>query len=404
MKKKLLLVFSILTINVMLGSLFSQNSDDALLKKLVEKNILSQEEANELSKETTTDKTNFVDNTTKKVRNIFSNIPYINIGGYGLMMYQYKEYDKTHHDFKARVIYLSVKGDITKNLSYFILTEFVDPMVYEYYIDWHPTKEFGIRGGQFKVPFTLENPISLTNLETVLNTRSVSTFAGMGDDIQRKTNGVNKTGRDLGIQISGSLINGEDHDYLQYSMGMFQGQGMNASEKNNNKDFAGSIAIQPVKGLRFVGGLYLGEVTYLQKHAYYDPYWGYYEYEKDYTRVRNRWALSADYKNNRFYARTEWIHANDGGIDKEGLYGTASVYCIPNKMNIVGKVDYLNNNKDYNLEVIDYTLGVNYYFYNQCRFQLNYTYSGYSKKWVNNSFGSNRRGENSVLAQMQIVF
>lgn len=403
MKKKLLLAFSFLTINVMLGSLFSQNSEDALLKKLVEKNILSQEEANELSKETTADKTNFVNNATKKARNIFSNIPYMNIGGYGLMMYQYKEYDKTHHDFKARVIYLSVKGDITKNLSYFILTELVDPMVYEYYVDWHPTKEFGIRGGQFKVPFTLENLVSLTNLKTILNTRSISTFAGMGDDVQKTTNGVNKTGRDLGLQISGSLINGENHDYLQYSMGMFQGQGMNASEQNNSKDFAGSIAIQPVKGLRFVGGLYLGEVTYIQDFTA-PGMGGIVTYWKDKNRVRNRWALSADYKTDRFYACTEWIHANDGGIDKEGLYGMVSVYCIPDKMNIVGKVDYLNNNKDYNPEVIDYTLGVNYYFYNQCRFQLNYTYSGYSKKWVNNPMVNNHRGENSVLAQMQIVF
>ncbi len=386
MKRNLLIITLLFTITA--TSLLAQESDNALLKKLVEKNILTQQEADELKTDTKKDE-NFIEKSSGKVRDIFSNIPYIKLGGYGLLMYQYNEYDKAHHDFKARVIFLSVKGEITENLSYFILGELVDPMLYEYYIDWTPLKEFNIRGGQFKVPFTLENPISLINLETIANTRSISALAGMGDDVLRKNNGINKSGRDLGVQFSGSLISGERHDYLQYALGMFQGEGMNVSEKNSNKDFAGNLAIQPIKDLRLVGGLYLGEATYSKLNNYYPTK----------SHVRNRWALSADYKNNSFYARTEWIHANDGGIKKEGLYGTALWYFIPEKVNVVGKVDYYNHNKDRNSEVMDYTLGVNYYFYNQCRFQLNYTFSDYSKRWAKNHVT-----ENTVLAQMQIVF
>lgn len=113
--------------------------------------------------------------------------------------------------------------------------------------------------------------------------------------------------------------------------------------------------------------------------------------------VRNRWYLSTDYKSDRFNARAEWINANDGGIDKEGLYGLASYYITPKKLQALGKVDYYNKNKSINSEAIDYTLGINYYIYNQCRIQLNYTYSDYNSTW-------GTKDSNTVLAQLQIGF
>ena len=75
-----------------------------------------------------------------------------------------------------------------------------------------------------------------------------------------------------------------------------------------------------------------------------------------------------------------------------GLY-----YFVPKKFNAFAKVDYLNQNRDTSKEVIDYTLGLNYYFYGACRFQVNYTYSDYSKSW-------GEKNSNVVLGQMQIVF
>lgn len=368
---------------------FSQDSNSELLKKLVEKNILTQEEADELMSDQPKEKEskNFIEKGSKKINEIFPNTPYFRLGGYGMLMYQYRQYKPSHHNLSTRVIFISARGQITNNLSYFILGELTDPTIYEYYAEWAPIKELKIRGGQFKVPFTLENPISLTALETVINTRSISALAGMSDDVLYLNNNFNKSGRDLGIQISGSLFNIGNHDLIQYATGMFQGEGMNVSDKNNNKDFAGTLAVQPVNGLKVAGGLYLGETSYAKVN----------ELEVK-SHVRNRWALSAEYTSKKLYARSEWIHGNDRGIDKEGLYGTAMYYFIP-KMNIMGKVDYYNQNKDYNSEVMDYTIGLNYYFFNDCRFMINYTFSDYSKKW-----GGQHRSENTIFAQMQIVF
>jgi len=386
--KRFLLIVCIVAITSV--NAFSQNSNDELLKKLVEKNVLTQEEADELKKDQKEEVSqgNIVNKGAERVRDIFSNIPYFKLGGYGMLMYQYRQYNPSHHNLSARVIFISASGRITDNLSYFILGELTDPMIYEYYAEWAPLKQIALRGGQFKVPFTLENPISLTNLETVINTRSISALAGMADDPLYLNNRVNKTGRDLGIQLSGSAVSMGSHDLIQYAAGVFQGEGMNVSDKNNTKDFAGTLAVRPINSLKIAGGVYAGQATYTKINEI-----------EERSHVRNRWALSAEYNSSNFYARSEWIRGNDGGISKEGLYGTALWYFVPQKLNIMGKVDYYNQNKDNNSEVMDYTVGLNYYFYNQCRFMVNYTFSDYSSKW-----GGNHRTENTVFAQMQIAF
>lgn len=365
--------------------MFSQDSNSELLKKLVDKNILTQAEADEISREDVKkeEKQNFAQ-SLEKIRDAF-NTPYMKFGGYGLLLYKYSQYDKVHHDLNARVLFLSMEGRLTDHFRYFILYEFTDPRLYEFYGEWMPSDFFKLRGGQFKIPFSFENPISLTDLETISNTRSVSSLVGMtGDPIQwSKGNGnrMNQTGRDIGIQVSGSLFNNGSHDLVQYAAGMFQGTGLGVKENNGTKDFVGNIAVQPIKDLRIAGGLYAGKAVY---------------HDKDHG--RNRWIVGSDYKSDRLYARAEWIHGNDGGIKKEGLYGTALCYIMPNKLNFVGKIDYFNENKDTDREVIDYLVGVNYYFWGKCRFQLNYTYSDFSKNWHGHS------SENTVQAQMQIVF
>lgn len=386
MKNLLLIICCLVFVNF---HVHSQDSNSELLKKLVEKNVLTQEEADELMNEQNKDdKKAQAPKKGFRAHDIFSNIPYLKLGGYGMLMYQYREYNPSHHNVSARVIFISARGNITNNLSYFILGELTNPMIYEYYAEWSPIKELAIKGGQFKVPFTLENPISLTNLETVINTRTISALVGMGDDPQFLNNRVNKTGRDQGLQLSGAFIDMGSHNLLQYAAGVFQGEGMNVSDKNNTKDFSGTLAIQPLNGLKVAGGVYAGKATYQKIN----------EIETR-SHVRNRWALSAEYTSKDFYARSEWLKGNDGGINKEGLYGTALWYFIPQKMNVIGKVDYFNQDKDNNREVMDYTLGLNYYFFNQCRFTVNYTFSDYSNRW-----GGKHQTENTVFAQMQIVF
>ncbi|WP_165042105.1 porin [Dysgonomonas sp. ZJ709] len=374
--------FFMLLLSMLCTLSYGQDTNSELLKKLVEKEILTQDEADEIQRESTLEKQeDTFTKTTEKIKETFSS-PYAQFGGYGLFLYKYNDIAKVKHTAEPRVIFLSLSGELGSNIRYYILGEVVDPMLFEFYGEWTPVKAFGLKAGQMKTPLSMENQISLTGLETVSYTRSVSNLTGMAGDVLvgRLTN--NNAGRDIGIRVAGSTKN----DLLCYALGLYQGTGINTAENNNSKDLAGSLIFQPIKGFRIGGSAYWGEAHYTKPG---DTEIG--------DHVRNRWVLSSEYKSDRFYARTEWITGNDGGTDKEGLYGTALWYFIPKKFNTVAKVDYYNRNKDVNSEVMDYTLAVNYYFYKQCRLQLNYVYSDYSKDWET-------RNTNLVLGQLQVVF
>lgn len=360
--------------------------DDALLKKLVDKQILTQQEADEIAKENNkTSQPASFGQKVEKVRDAF-NTPYMKFGGYGLLMYKYSDVSNIKHDFEPRVVFLHMGGKLTNTVSYFVMAELVDPLLHELYLDWTPSKEFNVRAGQFKVPLSLENQISLTNLETVMYSRTISSLISMGDDVMKLQNKRNNGGRDIGIQASGSLASLGNHDLIQYSLGVFQGSGITTREQNNTKDFAGTLLFQPIKGFRAGVGAYFGQATYSNDGGVTVA-----------DHVRNRWGISSDYHTDRLTARAEWFKGNDGGIDREGIYGSLMYYFAPKKFNAVAKVDYYNSNKSINREVTDYTLGINYYFYPQCRFQLNYTHSDYTKKW-------GAEDSNTVYAQLQVVF
>ncbi|NDV67397.1 porin [Dysgonomonas sp. 25] len=379
--KKLLFILILILFT---STIYAQNDvNSGLLQKLVEKQVLTQEEADELLKESAAKPdNNKIEEAAAKVRSIFNNTPYLQIGGYGLFLHTYDNTKAVKHNTRTRVVYLHARGQLTDKLSYFFMSEFVNPMVYEYYIDWTPIKEANIRLGQFKVPYTIENPYSATALETVFNTRSVSALAGMGDDVMQYQNGINNSGRDLGVQVSGNALN----DLIDYKIGLFQGAGMNTSDKDNSKNLAGTILFQPIKGLKVGGSAIWGEATYKLPHEAVED-----------THVRNRWSIGGEYRSDRLYVRSEWLRGKDGKTDKEGLYGTAKYYILPTKLNLVGKVDYFNQDKESNSEVLDYLIGADYYFYTNCRIQLNYLYSDYSEKW-------DQKNSHQVMAQLQIVF
>ena len=379
-------IAALILLFVLHGGIAAQNSDD-LLKKLVEKNVLTQSEADQLRESSAKEEKSSTTQTVEKVRNFF-NSPYLQFGGNGQLMYRYSDVDQIHNDFKAKNLFLSVNGKLNEAFRYGFLVEFVNPSVQEFWGEWTASKMFNLKVGQFKSPFTMESQLVPATLETASYSRTISNLVGYAgeDDVLKKQNNKNNFGRDAGMMVSGELISLANHNLIQYSAGVFQGTGVTTGETNNGKDFAGMLLLQPVKGFRIGGGAYLGQATYTKVGETVVS-----------DHVRDRWYLSADYKSDRFYARSEWVHGNDGGIDKEGVYGLGMFYLIPKKLNVLAKVDYYNRNKDVNSEVIDYTAGVNYYFYPMCRVQLNYTYSDYSDKW-------DAPNSNIVFAQLQIAF
>ena len=72
-------------------------------------------------------------------------------------------------------------------------------------------------------------------------------------------------------------------------------------------------------------------------------------------------------------------------------------WSLNEKWHIVNGVDHYSNNISKNSEATDYKTGLNYIFHENCRAQINYLYSDYSKAWKT-------ADNHSIAIQLQVVF
>lgn len=85
----------------------------------------------------------------------------------------------------------------------------------DFYIDWVPTKEFGIQVGQFKVPFLVQQLTSSTKQQFI-------------DRGQASTNYFDLV-RDVGANVHGTVLDGK----LNYAVFAMNGEGANTINNNN---------------------------------------------------------------------------------------------------------------------------------------------------------------------------
>lgn len=295
----------------------------------------------------------------------------LNLTGYAHVIYSANEHpalglgnNDVNSSFDlARAVLTAIGtfGD-KKQFKYSLQYNFVSSSsgLMDLYGEWDPVQAANFRFGQFKIPFTMEMPMSATRVETIYSTRPIAAMAG---------------GRDIGVQLSGKAFQGEGFSKLVYAAGIFNGTGKNAKDNNNHKDVIGTVYVQPIKGLRVNGSIYSGKtygtvngVLPLENH------------------VHNLWSVGLDYNITHFSGRSEYLSANDGGIHKEGYYGLAVYKIVPNKWEILGKYDVYNRNKDISdSKITDITAGVNYYFAYLTRVQLNYIATNNQKEGKNNA-------------------
>lgn len=364
---------------------FSQVDNQLLLKKLVEKQIISNEEAEEITLEAKKEQTLERDRLEDKIKSFLSPNRYLQIGGYALLHQSYNNTKHVKNETAVRFAFLSIKGEPIKNLNYFVLFSLRHADLTEYNVNWRINNALQIKVGQQKTLITLENQISLVNLEFIQNAKMMDYLIGGGYDVLSLQNLKHNSGRDIGFKVYGDLFKVENHAMIEYAIGMYQGSGINTPAQRSNKDFAASVLVSPVSGFRIGGGAYFGQAVYgiegkLPKQAH----------------VRNRWIASSDFKKDNFSARVEYAYANDAGTNKEGCYSVISWRFHP-KFDLLAKMEYYNDNKTTGKEFMDYGTGANFWFGKMCRIQANYTYTDFSKIW-------GQKNAHLVEAQLQIVF
>jgi hypothetical protein len=246
-------------------------------------------------------------------------------------------------------------------------------VVQEYYTDYRISNDnaLTVRVGQFKHSFTMENPMSPTQLELIdVYSQAVLYLAGEGPD---PLNGVNY-GRDMGIDVYGDLFNG----FLHYDLALMSGQGINRKDNNNQKDFIAKLEVKPFNGLRIVGSGYLGTGNAVGEAAW-NP-----SVKKGDNYKRNRYSVGAEYKTAPYSpgqykearpasVRVEWLGGEDGEVGSKGGYFTTTIPAV-GALDVVASAETFDRNTSMSgWDQTNMTLGLQYWFYKKCRVQLQYT-------------------------------
>jgi predicted porin len=280
------------------------------------------------------------------------------ISGLINVRYQYSteaaNYLTGKNGFDIRRVYLNAAGNVSKELSYKLQADLAGtPRILDAYVEWKPVSFIGLQAGQFKVPYTLENPYSPTTLETADNSQVITALV---TDIDGNKN----NGRDIGLSINGNLFAKTGFNLIEYKLGVFNGNAINVLDNNKSKDYVGSLLINPIKPVSVGVSYYVGE---------YGPEATKYK--------RNRTAFGVKYDDGKLLIRSEYLNGTTNPKDNEGYY-LSLAYFLTNKLQPVLKYDFYQSDKaNTNSPITNYVVGLNYWATPKVRVQANYTHKDF---------------------------
>ena len=294
---------------------------------------------------------NSVDQRIANVENIVSKLP--NILGDINLRHRYDDAGATTiNSFDVRRARLDFRGNISKPVSYRLHIDFANsPKILDVLVNWKINDYMSLQAGQYKIPFSLENPYNPNNLEMIDNSLAITHLVNYSD-----VSGISANGRDIGIGIIGRFFQKEGYSLINYSLGIFNGSGINTADTNEAKDFSGIVSFNPSKNLTLAVSHYNGKTDV-----------------GDNSVVRLRNGIGAKYENNRLLLRSELIQGTTGNLKSQGAYAVLGYY-VHEKVQALTRYDYFNRNLMYSTWQRNYTVGLNYLPVNNLRLQLNYTY------------------------------
>lgn len=298
-----------------------------------------------------------------------------------------------HPDWTARVQfqYSGSTADFTNGIR-----------VVDVFAEWKKYDFFKVKFGQFKRAFTFENPMHPIDQGFMSYSQNVSKFAGFAD----RDGSAASNGRDIGIQLQGDFLkNANGRNLLHYQIGVYNGQGINQKDVDQQKDVIGGLWVMPVKGLRI--GAFGYEGSYARKGQWTD------EQGVKHNGVRklpqHRYALSGEYRANDWTLRSEYIHSTGMAFSKkeeskadrsntdvntalgskaDGVYVLGIAPIIKNKFHVKARWDTYRESADWNTAKTYYEVGADYMF--SKNIQLNVEYA-----LVNDKSQANRKLSNS---------
>lgn len=319
----------------------------------------------------------------------------IKFSGYVMSQYQYTGQDsKESNSFNIRMVRMALEGRLMKDFYWKVQLQVngntsdlgSSPRMVDAFAEWQKYEAFKIKAGQFKRPFTFENPMHPITQGFMGYSQNVSKLAGFSD----RTGEHASNGRDIGVQIQGDLIkNAAGRNLLHYQVGVFNGQGTNHKDVDQRKDVIGGIWVSPVKGLRIGAFGWTGSSPRKGTWDVTDANHNVVKNEdgsvKTQSGVRslskNRYAFSAEYAANDWTVRSEYIHSQGYGFTKsltsgketdcnvnyaagdqaDGFYALMIAPVISKKLYAKARYDLYRPRAEWGTSRTQYEIGANYW-------------------------------------------
>lgn len=319
----------------------------------------------------------------------------IKFSGYVMSQYQYTDQDsKESNSFNIRMVRMALEGRLMKDFYWKVQLQVngntsdlgSSPRMVDAFAEWQKYEAFKIKAGQFKRPFTFENPMHPITQGFMGYSQNVSKLAGFSD----RTGEHASNGRDIGVQIQGDLIkNAAGRNLLHYQVGVFNGQGTNHKDVDQRKDVIGGIWVSPVKGLRIGAFGWTGSSARKGTWDVTDANHNVVKNEdgsvKTHSGVRslskNRYAFSAEYAANDWTVRSEYIHSQGYGFTKsltsgketdcnvnyaagdqaDGFYALMIAPVISKKLYAKARYDLYRPRAEWGTSRTQYEIGANYW-------------------------------------------
>jgi len=319
----------------------------------------------------------------------------IKFSGYVMSQYQYSDQDsKESNSFNIRMVRMALDGRLMKDFYWKVQLQAngntsdlgSSPRMVDAFAEWQKYEAFKIKAGQFKRPFTFENPMHPITQGFMGYSQNVSKLAGFSDRAGEHAS----NGRDIGVQIQGDFLkNAAGRNLLHYQVGVFNGQGTNQKDVDQRKDVIGGIWVAPIKGLRIGAFGWTGSSARKGTWNVTDANHNVVKNEdgsvKTQTGVRslskNRYAFSAEYAANDWTVRSEYIHSQGYGFTKsltsgketdcnvnyaagdqaDGFYALMIAPVISKKLYAKARYDLYRPQAEWGTSRTQYEIGANYW-------------------------------------------
>ena len=328
----------------------------------------------------------------------------VKLSGYGMTQYQYSgQKNAESNSFNIRMGRIALEGRIADDFYWKTQIQFngntsnlgSSPRMVDLFAEWQKFEYFKVKIGQFKNPFTFENPMHPIDQGFMGYSQNVSKLAGFSDRAGEHAS----NGRDIGLQLQGDFLkNANGRNLLHYQIGVFNGQGTNTKDVDNQKNVIGGVWVMPVSGMRIGAfgwtGSYARKGNWTETVA--DPTSSVAPgATKEITHTnevrslnQNRYAFSFEYKKDGWIVRSEYIHStgkafaksltsfNDAnskdcslnekiGDKAQGVYGLviAPLAQLPknSRIDVKARYDMYQPNGKSNMQKTQYEAGLNFH-------------------------------------------